>query len=70
VRRGELKNKSVYVPNKQRTGALSNGPKACEVVGVTEGEEGRLFSTRRSQHMLQINKERGYLATARRRVRL
>jgi hypothetical protein len=31
------KNKSVYIPNKQRTGVLSNGPKACEVVKVKKG---------------------------------
>jgi hypothetical protein len=31
------KNKSAYVPNKQRTGVLSNGPKACEVVRVKKG---------------------------------
>jgi hypothetical protein len=44
VRRGELKDKSAYVPNKQRTGVLSNGPKACEVMGVVEGEEELLKS--------------------------
>jgi hypothetical protein len=35
-RGGELKDKSVDVPNQQRAGVLSNGPKACEVVRVVE----------------------------------
>jgi uncharacterized protein YqjF (DUF2071 family) len=31
------KNKSVYIPNKQRTGVLSNGLKAYEVMKVKKG---------------------------------
>jgi hypothetical protein len=44
VRRGELKDKLVYIPNKQRTGVLSNSPKAYKVIGIIEGEEELLKS--------------------------